>query len=80
MVSLFGHSVYHFDVLTVWFCLLAVSQAAYGCPGGFYGPNCSNTCPDTNCYCHLETGTCQGCKPGYQGYLCKSDKRTPPLL
>uniref|UniRef100_A0A8W8P2M6 Uncharacterized protein n=1 Tax=Magallana gigas TaxID=29159 RepID=A0A8W8P2M6_MAGGI len=29
MVSLFGHSVYHFDVLTVWFCLLAVSQAAY---------------------------------------------------
>uniref|UniRef100_K1Q3Y1 Multiple epidermal growth factor-like domains 10 n=1 Tax=Magallana gigas TaxID=29159 RepID=K1Q3Y1_MAGGI len=44
----------------------------YGCPGGFYGANCSNACPDTNCYCHLETGTCQGCKPGYQGYLCKS--------
>ncbi|XP_052690988.1 cell death abnormality protein 1-like [Crassostrea angulata] len=44
----------------------------YGCPGGFYGPNCSNACPDTNCYCHLETGTCQGCKPGYQGFLCKS--------
>uniref|UniRef100_A0A8W8P0U2 ShKT domain-containing protein n=1 Tax=Magallana gigas TaxID=29159 RepID=A0A8W8P0U2_MAGGI len=30
MVSLFGHSVYHLGVLTVWFCLLAVSQAAYG--------------------------------------------------
>nr|XP_034322663.1 matrilin-2 [Crassostrea gigas] len=44
----------------------------YGCPGGFYGANCSIACPDTNCYCHLETGTCQGCKPGYQGYLCKS--------
>ncbi|XP_052690987.1 angiopoietin-1 receptor-like [Crassostrea angulata] len=44
----------------------------YGCPGGFYGPYCSNACPDTNCYCHLETGTCQGCIPGYQGYLCKS--------
>uniref|UniRef100_A0A8W8NZW4 Fucolectin tachylectin-4 pentraxin-1 domain-containing protein n=1 Tax=Magallana gigas TaxID=29159 RepID=A0A8W8NZW4_MAGGI len=44
----------------------------YGCPGGFYGPYCSNACPDTNCYCHLVTGTCQGCKPGYQGYLCKS--------
>uniref|UniRef100_A0A8W8NV88 Uncharacterized protein n=1 Tax=Magallana gigas TaxID=29159 RepID=A0A8W8NV88_MAGGI len=29
MVSLFGHSVYHLGVLTVWFCLLAVSQAAY---------------------------------------------------
>nr|XP_034321489.1 multiple epidermal growth factor-like domains protein 10 isoform X2 [Crassostrea gigas] len=44
----------------------------YGCPGGFYGANCSNACPDTNCYCHLETGTCQGCTPGFQGYLCKS--------
>ncbi|XP_065926592.1 uncharacterized protein [Magallana gigas] len=44
----------------------------YGCPGGFYSANCSIACPDTNCYCHLETGTCQGCKPGYQGYLCKS--------
>uniref|UniRef100_A0A8W8NTX1 Multiple epidermal growth factor-like domains 10 n=1 Tax=Magallana gigas TaxID=29159 RepID=A0A8W8NTX1_MAGGI len=44
----------------------------YGCPGGFYGLNCSNACPDTNCYCDLVTGTCQGCKPGYQGYLCKS--------
>uniref|UniRef100_A0A8W8NVX0 Uncharacterized protein n=1 Tax=Magallana gigas TaxID=29159 RepID=A0A8W8NVX0_MAGGI len=43
----------------------------YGCPGGFYGANCSTACPDTNCYCHLKTGTCQGCKPGYQGYLCK---------
>lgn len=41
-----------------------------GCPGGFYGTNCSIACPDTNCYCHIETGTCQVCKPGYQGYLC----------
>ncbi|XP_065928198.1 multiple epidermal growth factor-like domains protein 10 [Magallana gigas] len=43
----------------------------YGCPGGFYGTNCSIACPDTNCYCHLETGTCRGCKHGYHGYLCK---------
>uniref|UniRef100_A0A8W8NWE5 Multiple epidermal growth factor-like domains 10 n=1 Tax=Magallana gigas TaxID=29159 RepID=A0A8W8NWE5_MAGGI len=51
---------------------LTDAMEVYGCPGGFYGANCSNACPDTNCYCHLETGTCQGCKPGYQGYLCKS--------
>uniref|UniRef100_A0A8W8M4M2 Scavenger receptor class F member 2 n=1 Tax=Magallana gigas TaxID=29159 RepID=A0A8W8M4M2_MAGGI len=159
MMSLSGQSVYLLDVLIVWFCLLAVSQAyvnfalnkpayhlypalvigvdtydanrlqgtlcykddnftrdtvpavftttcpvhgqyviyynerlqgvtypddyyvfvnialceveVYGCPRGFYGTNCSNACPDTNCYCHIETGTCQGCKPGFQGYLCK---------
>uniref|UniRef100_A0A8W8P3I5 SRCR domain-containing protein n=1 Tax=Magallana gigas TaxID=29159 RepID=A0A8W8P3I5_MAGGI len=50
----------------------STAMEVYGCPGGFYGANCSIACPDTNCYCHLETGTCQGCKPGYQGYLCKS--------
>uniref|UniRef100_A0A8W8MNT0 EGF-like domain-containing protein n=1 Tax=Magallana gigas TaxID=29159 RepID=A0A8W8MNT0_MAGGI len=43
----------------------------YGCPGGFYGTNCSIACPDINCYCHIETGTCQVCKHGYQSYLCK---------
>ncbi|XP_061194962.1 uncharacterized protein LOC133203133 [Saccostrea echinata] len=39
---------------------------------GYYGSNCSLPCPDTNCrYCHIETGACQGCKPGYQGHQCK---------
>ncbi|XP_065928515.1 multiple epidermal growth factor-like domains protein 10 isoform X6 [Magallana gigas] len=59
---------YYSDTVASYLCEVEV----YGCPGGFYGANCSNACPDTNCYCHLETGTCQGCKPGFQGFLCKS--------
>ncbi|XP_052694159.1 multiple epidermal growth factor-like domains protein 10 [Crassostrea angulata] len=45
----------------------------YGCPTtGYYGSNCSIPCSDVNCqYCHIETGTCQGCKPGYQGHRCE---------
>lgn len=45
----------------------------YGCPStGLYGHNCSIPCPDINCkYCHTETGTCQGCKPGYKGHRCE---------
>ncbi|XP_078327318.1 uncharacterized protein LOC144623098 [Crassostrea virginica] len=47
----------------------------YGCPiPGFYGSNCSTPCPDPNCHlCHIETGTCNGCKPGYQGHQCKQE-------
>ncbi|XP_078327338.1 uncharacterized protein LOC111114405 isoform X2 [Crassostrea virginica] len=45
----------------------------YGCPvPGVYGTNCSIPCPDVNCrYCHIETGACQGCTPGYQGHRCE---------
>ena len=44
-----------------------------GCPiPGFYGFNCNIPCPDRNCrYCHIETGACQGCKPGYRGHQCE---------
>ncbi|XP_061194954.1 multiple epidermal growth factor-like domains protein 10, partial [Saccostrea echinata] len=42
-----------------------------GCISGYYGSTCSLPCP-VNCrYCHIETGECQWCEPGYQGYQCK---------
>ena len=45
-----------------------------GCPfPGMFGTNCSTPCPDPNCrYCHIETGACQGCRPGYQGHRCET--------
>lgn len=44
-----------------------------GCPKlGYFGQNCSVPCPDVNCqYCHVETGTCLGCKPGFKGQRCE---------
>lgn len=54
-----------------------INKSAYaGCPEtGYHGSNCSVPCQDVNCqHCHIETGTCQGCKPGYQGHRCKSGK------
>ncbi|XP_062592311.1 multiple epidermal growth factor-like domains protein 10 isoform X2 [Saccostrea cucullata] len=47
----------------------------FGCMTGYYGPNCSIPCPE-NCgdgYCHIETGMCSWCKPGYQGYQCQNE-------
>ncbi|XP_056002087.1 uncharacterized protein LOC125661665 isoform X2 [Ostrea edulis] len=48
----------------------------YGCHNsGYYGEKCSRPCP-VNCrirYCHIETGVCQGCKPGYKGHQCEQE-------
>lgn len=39
---------------------------------GYYTSDCSIPCPDVNCqHCHIETGACQGCKPGQQCELGK---------
>ncbi|XP_062620192.1 receptor-type tyrosine-protein phosphatase T-like [Saccostrea cucullata] len=44
----------------------------YGCkkPGVYGSDLCSLPCPDNCRYCHIETGACQECKPGYQGHRC----------
>lgn len=44
-----------------------------GCPDpGYYGFDCAKRCPGTNCrYCHIVTGDCLSCNPGYQGQECK---------
>ena len=50
----------------------SICKNILGCPEpGFYGSDCSMPCPDLHCrYCHLETGACQGCEPGYHGHNC----------
>nr|XP_022307676.1 multiple epidermal growth factor-like domains protein 10 [Crassostrea virginica] len=47
----------------------------FGCKTpAYYGSNCDFPCPDPNCHlCHIEPGTCNGCKPGYQGHQCELD-------
>lgn len=51
----------------------SICKNILGCPEpGFYGSDCSMPCPDLHCrYCHLETGACQGCEPGYHGHHCE---------
>lgn len=42
---------------------------------GYYGLDCSIPCQNVNCqYCHIKTGTCQGCKPGFKGQGCELGK------
>ncbi|XP_062566841.1 uncharacterized protein LOC134229151 [Saccostrea cucullata] len=48
----------------------------YGCPDPYkYGVNCSKPC-STNCeqYCHIESGNCSRCKPGFKGNHCEESK------
>ena len=44
-----------------------------GCKtSGVYGNNCQERCP-THCrdnVCHIQKGTCFGCKPGWTGIIC----------
>nr|XP_022304853.1 multiple epidermal growth factor-like domains protein 10 isoform X7 [Crassostrea virginica] len=61
-----GYSDYAYNEL----CELEV----YGCPRGYYGFTCNSLCSQ-HCLsdCHIETGNCQGCKPGYQGNRCDAE-------
>ncbi|XP_062587449.1 multiple epidermal growth factor-like domains protein 11 isoform X2 [Saccostrea cucullata] len=46
----------------------------FGCErAGFYGENCNLPCSNTcqNSLCHIHTGECYGCVPGYQGSRCE---------
>lgn len=43
---------------------------------GFYGDKCDTPCP-INCKnktCHIQSGACYMCKPGWTGSLCKTSK------
>ncbi|XP_065926713.1 uncharacterized protein [Magallana gigas] len=40
------------------------------CPNGFYGDKCSLQCPINCTYCHIETGGCEECYPGFTGPDC----------
>ena len=44
-----------------------------GCKNsGVYGNKCTVPCP-SNCrdsFCHIQKGTCFGCKPGWEGTFC----------
>nr|XP_022308848.1 platelet endothelial aggregation receptor 1-like isoform X2 [Crassostrea virginica] len=59
-----GYSEYAFNEL----CELEV----FGCLRGYYGFTCNIPCSE-HCLsdCHIETGNCQGCKPGYRGDRCE---------
>ncbi|XP_062619901.1 uncharacterized protein LOC134281453 [Saccostrea cucullata] len=51
-----------------------VSSAIYlttDCRNGYYGSGCSLPCPKNCRYCHIETGVCEWCEPGYKGYQCE---------
>ncbi|XP_062585670.1 multiple epidermal growth factor-like domains protein 10 [Saccostrea cucullata] len=63
-----GYSAYAFSEL----CELQV----YVCPtAGYYGENCTITCPQ-NCkkgHCNIEDGTCLRCVPGYKEPRCEEE-------
>lgn len=49
-----------------------------GCNSGFYSSNCSTPCPTTceDGICHIQSGACFNCKPGWIGIHCNSSNIT----
>lgn len=53
-----------------------------GCnDASIYGSNCDTPCP-TNCKvtCHIQSGTCFNCKPGWNGKYCNTSKTMNMIL
>lgn len=48
----------------------------------YYGSKCKTPCP-TNCEdstCHIQSGACFTCKPGWSGVNCDTSKMTNKVL
>lgn len=54
-----------------------ISIFVKGCKNtSFYGSNCDRHCP-TNCEnrtCHIQSGSCFNCKPGWTGTYCNTSR------
>ncbi|XP_052692292.1 uncharacterized protein LOC128170547 isoform X2 [Crassostrea angulata] len=66
------------DVYSASVFIALCEVEVYGCPAsGCFSSNNTSPSPDVNClYCHIETSTFRGCKPGYKGHRFELGKIT----
>lgn len=65
-------------VTTLLYLLLCISYHAGCSKTSVYGSNCDTPCPE-NCKdntCHIHSGSCFNCKPGWSGMYCNTSKIT----
>lgn len=58
------------------YLLLFISNHAGCSKASVYGSNCDTPCPE-NCKgstCHIRSGSCFNCKPGWSGMYCNTSK------